>query len=88
MRRHESEDIVTLPTILENQSLYRPVTSTYTTGTVSSLSQIGILLFGSTELNDATGKRAFNVVGHDAEYVDGQIVKAKWAIVEGSARQV
>lgn len=79
---------MTLPTQLENQSLYRPTTSTYTTGTVSSLSQIGILLFGSTELDDTTGKRAFSVVGHDAEYVGGQVVSAKWAIVEGSARRV
>lgn len=80
---------MTLPAILENQSLYRPVTSTYTTGTVSSLSQIGILLFGSTELDDKTGKHEYRVVGDVPEYdAQGQLLKARWAIVEGSARRV
>lgn len=76
---------MTLPAILENQSLYRPTTSTYTSGTVSSLSQIGILLFGVTNANG----HEYRVVGDKMEYdAQGQLLKARWAIVEGSARRV
>lgn len=74
-----------LPTSLDNQSLFRPSSSNYTTGTVSILSQTGILLFGVTR--DDTHE--FNVVGHAPEYdAQGQLLSARWAIVEGSAREV
>lgn len=74
-----------LPTQLENQSLYRVSTSKYTTGTVSGLSQIEPLLFGVT--NDGTHE--FNVVGHAPEYdSEGHLINARWAIVEGTKREV
>lgn len=74
-----------LPTQLDNQQLFRPVSNLHTTGTVQQLSQIGILLFGVT--NDGT--HVFNVVGDVPEYDSaGQLLNARWAIVEGSKREV
>lgn len=74
-----------LPASLDNQSLYRPSTSDYTTGTVSILNQIGILLFGVTIENG----HEYRVVGDVPEYdAQDQLLSARWAIVEGSAREV
>lgn len=74
-----------LPTSLDNQPLYRPTTNKTTTGTVSILNQIGILLFGTT----IDKGREFRVVGDKPETDEqGQLLNARWAIVEGSAREV
>lgn len=74
-----------LPTSLANQSLFRVSTSKYTTGTVSILSQSGILLFGVTIDNG----QEYRVVGDKMEYDgEGRLIGARWAIVEGSARNV
>lgn len=76
---------MSLPTSLENQSLYHVSTSKYTTGTVSRLSRIDPLLFGVT--NDGTHE--FTVVGDMPECNgEGHLISARWAIVEGSKREV
>lgn len=63
---------------LENQSLYYPSTSKYTTGTVHDASETGLLVYGYVDDHG----RCLRAVGHDPQFVDGQIVSAKWAVVE------